>query len=72
MQSNMNTKESSPTYTPLSDKRLLSIKEFMIYASIGRNTALKLSQTANCRIPIGRRILIDRVKFDEWCHLNCE
>lgn len=68
----MNITETSPTHTPLSAKGLLSIAEFMTYASIGRNTALKLSKTAHCRVVIGRRVLIDRVKFDEWCHSNCE
>lgn len=68
----MNITESSPTYTPLSEKGLLSIAEFMTYASVGRNTAIKLSHTAHCRVAIGRRVLIDRVKFDEWCHSNCE
>ena len=72
VQSNMNITESSPTYTPLSEKGLLCIAEFMTYASVGRNTAIKLSQTAHCRVAIGRRVLIDRVKFDEWCHSNCE
>ena len=44
-------------YTPLSDKRLLSIKEFQIYTGLGRNSALKLSITAKCRIYVGRSIV---------------
>lgn len=59
-------------YTPLSDKRLLSIKEFQIYTGLGRNSALKLSITAKCRIYVGRRVLIDREKFDKWCDRQSE
>ena len=52
---------------PLSEKRLLSIDEFQAYCGLGRNSALKLSEEANCRVIYGRRILIDRIKFDKWC-----
>ncbi len=49
---------------PLSEKRLFSVPEFQIYASIGRNNAFKLIQQAGCEIRIGKRIFVDRVKFD--------
>lgn len=52
---------------PLTEKRLLSIQEFQTYCSLGRNSALKLSKEANCRFSYGKRILIDREKFDRWC-----
>lgn len=61
----MKRKELLPI--PLSDKRLLSIQEFQSYCGLGRNCALKLSKSANCRVKYGRRILIDRKKFDKWC-----
>ncbi|MCC8162232.1 MAG: helix-turn-helix domain-containing protein [Lachnospiraceae bacterium] len=51
--------------------RLMSIPEFQEYAGgIGRNTALNLSRDAKVRVQIGRRVLIDRVKFDEWVSEN--
>lgn len=47
--------------------RLLNVKEFQEYAGgIGRNSALNLAQKAEVRIKIGRRLLIDREKFDAW------
>lgn len=50
----------------LNEKRLLSVPEFQIYASIGRNTAFKLAKASGSRIQVGRRVLIDRSKFDNW------
>lgn len=48
-------------------ERLLNIKEFGNYAGgIGRNTAFKLAKISGARIQVGRRVLVDRVKFDEW------
>lgn len=50
----------------LNEKRLLSVLEFQRYASIGRNNAFKLARISGARIQVGRRVLVDRVKFDEW------
>lgn len=55
----------------LNEKRLLAIPEFQLYASIGRNNALKLAKESGAEIRIGRRLLIDRVKFDQWCSDQC-
>lgn len=47
--------------------RLLNMKEFAIYAGrLSRNTASRLSIESDCRIRVGRRVLIDREKFDAW------
>ena len=54
-------------YVPLNTKRLLSIKEFQEYASIGRNNAFKLIREVGCEIRIGSRVYADRVAFDAWC-----
>jgi hypothetical protein len=51
----------------LSDKRLLSVNEFCLYANVGRNTALDLMRTTGALFRVGRRTLVDRVKFDRWC-----
>lgn len=51
----------------LSDKRLLSIDEFCVYASIGICKARELAETTGALFKVGKRILVDRVKFDRWC-----
>ncbi len=63
-------KRKEPLSVPLSDKRLLSMDEFRTYCGLGRNSAMKLAAKAGCRISEGRRVLIDRVKFDRWCEEN--
>ncbi len=61
---------------PLNQKRLLSISDFQIYASVGRNNAFKLIRASGCEIRWGKRVYADRVAFDKWCDLqvsgNCE
>lgn len=56
----------------LSDKRLLDVNEFCMYASVGRNTALELMKTTGALFRVGRRTLVDRVKFDRWCDEHSE
>lgn len=65
-------KRIAPNTTPLTEKRLLSVDEFRIYCGLGRNSSLKLAIKAKCRIFEGRRLLIDRIKFDQWCEENTE
>ncbi len=50
----------------LDEKRCLTIKEFQIYFSIGRNNALKLARQSGAVIRIGKKMLVDRVAFDRW------
>ncbi len=53
------------------DKRLMNLKEFQVYmGGIGRNTALKLIDTAEARVKIGRRLLVDKTKIDQWIDAN--
>ena len=52
--------------TGLDEKRCLTINEFQEYFSIGRNNALKLARQSGAIIRIGRKILVDRIVFDEW------
>lgn len=56
----------------LSEKRLLDMGEFAIYASVGYAKARELAETSNSLFKIGRRLLIDRVKFDRWCDEHSE
>lgn len=51
----------------LNEQRLLDVEEFQKYTSVGRNNALKLAKESGAALRIGRRLLIDRVKFDIWC-----
>ncbi|SCH81810.1 Uncharacterised protein [uncultured Clostridium sp.] len=54
-------------------RRLLDVKEFQAYAGgIGRNSALRLAGEAQVRVRIGRRLLIDREKFDKWIEENVQ
>lgn len=51
--------------------KLMDIPTFQEYAGgIGRNSALRLAHEAGVRVKIGRRLLINREKFDEWVAQN--
>ena len=52
---------------PLTQKRLLDIKEYQWYTSLGKNRATELAKESGAALRFGRRVLIDRVKFDAWC-----
>ena len=65
-------KRISPISVPLSDKRLLSVEHLRTKIIKKKNSSLKLAAEAQCRIFQGRRLLIDRIKFDEWCARNAE
>lgn len=54
----------------LDEKRLLSIGEFCTYASIGREKGMRLAESAAAVFRAGKRVMIDRVKFDQWCDEN--
>ena len=51
----------------LSDKRLLSMDEFAIYTSMGMNRTRELAELSGALFRAGRRLLVDRAKFDRWC-----
>lgn len=57
----------SENTTRLDEKRLLSVRDFERYASIGHNNAYKLINRSGCGIRIGNKILVDRIRFDDWC-----
>ena len=59
--------EKLTTAIPLNEKRLLSVDEFQLYSSLGRNSAFNLIKTTGIGIRVGRRLLVDRQKFDNWC-----
>ena len=56
----------------LSDKRLLSMDEFAIYTSMGMNRIRELAELSGALFRAGRRVLVDRAKFDRWCDEHTE
>ncbi len=50
--------------------RLMTVKELMDYCKIGRNSALNLAKSANARVKIGSRLLIDKPRIDQWIDSN--
>lgn len=56
-----------PDDRPLTEKRLLPLKEFCIYSSLGQHAARKLAADIGIEKRIGRKVLYDRVLFDRWC-----
>ncbi len=56
----------------LSDKRLLSMDEFAIYTSMGMNRTRELAELSGSLFRAGRRLLVDRAKFDHWCDEHSE
>lgn len=63
----MKARERAETGITLSDKRLLSVEEFAIYASIGIVKAREIAAASGSTFRVGSRYLVDRVKFDRWC-----
>ncbi|NBH99972.1 hypothetical protein D3Z42_17855, partial [Lachnospiraceae bacterium] len=60
----MNERKRDVAITMLSDKRLLSIEEFRAYAGLGENVARNVAERTGAVFRVGRRVLVDRVKFD--------
>lgn len=68
----MNERKRDVTITMLSDKRLLSMEEFRTYAGLGGNSARSVAESTGAVFRVGRRVLVDRVKFDKFCDENSE
>lgn len=59
-------------HTPLSDRRLLTFKDFCVYSGLHRDKAREFLKSSNVVISFGKRTnLIDRKKFDDWCDKQC-
>lgn len=56
--------------TLLTEQRLLSLKDFCKYTSLGKDKAAELARVSGAVFNVDRRILVDRVKFDRWCDEN--
>ena len=66
----MMARERGEVTVTLSDKRLLSMDEFCIYASCGIVKAREVAVTTGSLFKIGKKCLVDRVKFDRYCDEN--
>lgn len=48
------------------ESRLMDTEELRAYTNLGRNNAMKLGQEIGAKVQIGRRVLWDRRKIDEY------
>ena len=48
------------------EARLIDTEELRAYTNLGRNNAMKLGDEIGARVQIGRRVLWDRVKIDQY------
>lgn len=46
--------------------RFINIDEFMAYTGLGRNTAAKFGKDIGCVMRVGRRVLYDTRKADQY------
>lgn len=46
--------------------RLMDTEELRAYTNLGRNNAMKLGEEIGAKVQIGRRVLWDRRKIDEY------
>lgn len=63
----MVAREKGNVIISLSDKRLMSMDEFAIYTSMGMNRTRELAELSGSLFRAGKRVLVDRAKFDRWC-----
>lgn len=48
------------------ESRLMDTEELRAYTNLGRNNAMKLGEEIGARVQIGRRVLWDKKKVDEY------
>ncbi len=48
------------------ESRLMDTEELRAYTNLGRNNAMKLGEEIGAKVQIGRRVLWDRRKIDEY------
>lgn len=46
--------------------RLLDTDELRAYTNLGRNNAMKLGEEVGAKVVIGRRVLWDKLKLDQY------
>ena len=50
----------------MGESRLMDTEELRAYTNLGRNSAMKLGEEIGAKVRIGRRVLWDRVKVDQY------
>lgn len=53
-------------YAVTGESRLMDTDELRTYTNLGRNNAMKLGEEIGAKVKIGKRILWDRVKIDQY------
>lgn len=57
---------SKTVTTTEGQSRLMDTEELRAYTNLGRNNAMKLGEEIGAKVQIGRRVLWDRRKIDEY------
>ncbi len=52
--------------TKSSNTRLLDTDELRNYTNLGRNSAIKLGEEIGAKVIIGKRVLWDKIKLDQY------
>lgn len=52
--------------TIMGESRLMDTEELRAYTNLGRNNAMKLGEEIGAKVQIGRRVLWDKRKVDEY------
>lgn len=52
--------------TATGETRLLDTDELRAYTNLGRDNAMKLGEEIGAKVKIGKRVLWDRVKIDQY------
>ena len=50
----------------IGESRLIDTEELRAYTNLGRNNAMKLGEEIGAKVQIGRRVLWDHVKIDQY------
>ena len=48
------------------ESRLMDTEELRAYTNLGRNNAMKLGEEVGAKVKIGKRVLWDKVKVDQY------
>ena len=52
--------------TVAGESRLMDSEELRAYTNLGRNNAMKLGEEIGAKVKIGKRVLWDKVKIDQY------
>lgn len=52
--------------TVAGESRIMDTEELRAYTNLGRNNAMKLGEEIGAKVKIGKRVLWDKVKIDQY------